>query len=258
MKDVLRQILDTTEIDNAVYSSEKNCFIFDEVYKAEETSPKPLYFDEDTIKNNLSWRVQNYELTKTWIDSLPSDYIVLDLGCGRLTNSNLLKNSKAIYIDGAYFEGIDVVCDFSKKLPLKSSSIDAILFSNVLEHMKEPQLVMNEISRVLKKDGELLLLVPYSIKLHQTPIDFFRYTKYALEYMSNNSALKVKEIKEVGGILNIMGTLLKEALQNEEKFLYKILFRLQYLLYRIQKKLFGEGKVIESTPQGYALYATKE
>ena len=41
--------------------------------------------------------------------------------------------------------------------------------------------------------------------------------------MSNNSALTVKEIKEVGGILNIMGTLLRQAIQNEEKFLNKIL-----------------------------------
>jgi len=258
MKDILDGILDITEIDNSVYSSEKNCFIFDEVYKVEDTSSKPMFFSEDVIKNSLGWRTQNYELTKIWVDSLPSDYIVLDLGCGQLTNSNLLKNSKVIYLDGAYFEGIDVVCDFGKKLPLKSSSVDAILFSNVLEHMKEPQLVMNEISRVLKKDGELLLLVPFSIKLHQTPFDFFRYTKYALEYMSNNSALTVKEIKEVGGILNIMGTLLRQAIQNEEKFLNKILFRFQYLLYRIQKKLFGEGKVIESLPQGYALYATKK
>jgi len=258
MKDILDQILDRSDFDNIVYSSEKSCYIFDEVYKAKATSAKPLFFSEKWIKKSVTWRVQNYELAKIWIDSLPSDYIILDLGCGRLTNSNLLKNSKVIYIDGAFFEGIDVVCDFSKKLPIKSSSVDAILFSNVLEHMKEPQLAMNEISRVLKKDGELLLLVPYSIKLHQTPIDFFRYTKYALEYMSNNSGLKVKEIKEVGGVLNIMGTLLKQAIRNEEESLYQILFRVQYLLHRIQTKLFGQGKVIESNPQGYALYATKK
>ena len=69
---------------------------------------------------------------------------------------------------------------------------------------------------------------------------------------------KVKEIKEVGGVLNIMGTLLRQAIRNEEKSLYKILFRVQYLLHRIQTKLFGQGKVIESNPQGYALYATKK
>ena len=258
MKDFLEEILDTTKVDNAVYSPEKNCFIFDEVYKAEDTSAKPMVFSEDQIKKSVSWRTQNYKLTRTWVDSLPSDFIVLDLGCGRLTNSNLLKNHKAIYIDGAYHEGIDVVCDFSKKLPLKSSSVDAILFSNVLEHMKEPQLIMNEISRVLKEDGELLILVPYNIKLHQTPIDFYRYTKYALEYMLNNSALTVKEIKEVGGILNIMGTLLRQAIQNEENSLYKFLFKFQYLTHRIQVKLFREGKVIESNPQGYVLYATKK
>jgi len=258
MKDFLEGILDKKEIDKAVYSSEKNCFIFDEVYKAEEISPKPLFFSEDVIKKSLSWRTQNYELTKIWVDSLQSDDIVLDLGCGRLTNSNLLKKSKAIYVDGAFFEGINVVCDFGKKLPFKSSSVDAILFSNVFEHMKEPQLVLNEISRVLKKDGELLLLVPFNIKLHQTPFDFFRYTKYALEYISSNSALTVKEIKEVGGVLNIMGTLFSQALQTEGNFLYKILLRFQFQLYRIQKKLFGDGKVIESNPQGYALYARKK
>lgn len=258
MKDTLDSILNFTDSDETVYSPEKNCFIFDEVYKVEDKSSNPLFYSEDEIKKSLNWRTQNYKLTKSWVDSLPSDYLVLDLGCGRLTNSNLLKNSKAVYMDGAYFEGVNVVCDFAKKIPIKSSSVDAILLSNVLEHVPEPQLLMKEISRILKEDGELLLLVPYSIKLHQTPFDFFRYTKYALEYLSNNSGLKVKEIREVGGILNIMGVLLRIALQNEEKVLNKILLKLQYLVYRIQKKVFGEGVIVKEIPQGYALYASKK
>lgn len=258
MKDALDIILDFTDSGENVYSPENDCFIFDEVYAAEDKSKNPLFYSEDEIKKSLNLRTQNYKITKNWIDSLPSDYLVLDLGCGRLTNSNLLKNSKAIYMDGAYFEGVNVVCDFAKKIPIKSASVDAILFSNVLEHVPEPQFLMKEISRILKEDGELLLLVPYSIKLHQTPFDFYRYTNFALEYLSDNSGLKVNEIRNVGGILNIIGVTLRIALQNEEKALNRFLLNLQYLVYRIQKKIFGEGEIVKEIPQGYALYATKK
>ncbi len=258
IKNILDQILDFNAYDEAVYSSKKDCFIFHEVYDVEDKSSKPLCLSENEIKKSLDWRSQNYELTKNWVESLPSDYLIVDLGCGPLTNSYLLKNYNAVYMDGGYFEGIDIVCDFTKRLPIKSSSVDAILLSNVLEHIPEPQLLLKEISRVLKKDGELLLLVPFIIKLHQTPLDFYRYTKHALQDLSNKSDLEVKEIRDVGGMLNILGNLLKLALRNEDKFFNRNLLRLQFLLYRIQKKFFGEGTLLTELPQGYALYASKK
>jgi SAM-dependent methyltransferase len=45
-------------------------------------------------------------------------------------------------------------------LPFRDSSFDAIVMSQVLEHMWEPETLLKEVSRVLSDGGSVLVLVP--------------------------------------------------------------------------------------------------
>jgi ubiquinone/menaquinone biosynthesis C-methylase UbiE len=46
-------------------------------------------------------------------------------------------------------------------LPLEDSSVECVLFIEVIEHLDGPELAIKEIKRVLKKDGSLILLFPH-------------------------------------------------------------------------------------------------
>ena len=149
------------------------------------------------------------------------------------------------------------MCNFSKKLPFKSNSIDAILCSNVLEHLPEPQIFFDEIYRVSKVNSSILILVPFIIKLHQEPYDFFRYSSHGLKYLSKKAGLEIIEIKEVGGFSNIFGNLLQVAIKETNNPVKLLGLKLQFLIWRVFRKFYKDDNSNPLLPQGYALILSK-
>ncbi len=232
--------------------------VFDEVYSPDEVKPKPFTFSEKQLKKDGNWRLQNFKLAAEWIASTDPSETVLDLGSGRLINSEILKNYEVIYVDGARFDGVNLICDFSSRIPLRSESISTILCSNVFEHLPEPQTCMNEIERILKPGGRCLILVPFIIKLHSEPFDFHRYTKYAIARYCRQAGFVDVKIQEVGGNSNILGTVLKIAISESDHPIKTLILRVQQLAWKITRKLFGDDKPSSTFPQGYAVFLKKQ
>jgi len=80
---------------------------------------------------------------------------VLDIGCGRTT----LKN--AVGLDQTKYPNVDIVADLNKKLPIESETFDVVHANQVLEHVENLPSLMDEIFRILKKDGIFVAHVPY-------------------------------------------------------------------------------------------------
>lgn len=112
--------------------------------------------------------------------------VVADIGAGPSYFDDILSRFTAIPVDLFPYKGIKVIADFNKNLPFKNESLDAILLSNVLEHIAEPAILISECRRVLKKGGVLVGAVPFMLPLHQTPYDFYRFTEFALVYQFRN------------------------------------------------------------------------
>lgn len=55
----------------------------------------------------------------------------------------------------------DLVID-AMNMDLEKSSVDSFIMLNTLHHMREPQKFFEEVNRILKPDGELRLIEPYS------------------------------------------------------------------------------------------------
>jgi predicted SAM-dependent methyltransferase len=82
--------------------------------------------------------------------------IKLDIGCGAS------KKEGFIGVDILKFEGVDIVHDLSKfPYPFEENSIDEIWMDNVLEHIENPILVMNEIYRICSNEARITISVPY-------------------------------------------------------------------------------------------------
>jgi SAM-dependent methyltransferase len=68
-------------------------------------------------------------------------------------------------------------------IPVPDESFDAVLLTQVLEHVPEPARVITELHRVLSPGGWLFLTAPLAWELHELPFDFYRYTGPGLEFL---------------------------------------------------------------------------
>src|SRR5262249_22644967 len=80
------------------------------------------------------------------------------------------------------------------RLPYDDESFDTVLSIQVLEHTPRPQALLNEMSRVLKRDGTLILSAPFCFRLHEEPHDYFRYSPHGLRHMCALAKLEITEI----------------------------------------------------------------
>ena len=98
--------------------------------------------------------------------------IVVDLGCGDKRYEALLNPNASQYIgvDKLAHEA-DIVADVTK-LPLATGSIDTVICFSVLDDIKESGMFLDEVYRVLRPDGVLLLSVNQLWRTHDPPYDY--------------------------------------------------------------------------------------
>ncbi|GIV87330.1 MAG: type 11 methyltransferase [Chloroflexus sp.] len=130
---------------------------------------------------------------------------LLDLGCGKRPYT-LIYNQQVDCSIGTEVSfsphGIneaDIVC-LAEHVPFRNQQFDTILCTEVLEHTRQPFQVMQEISRLLKPGGHLVLSVPFIYPIHEAPHDHWRFTRYGLERICHESGLEVLRIYTKGGI----------------------------------------------------------
>jgi len=83
--------------------------------------------------------------------------VQLDLGCGKK------KRKDHIGLDIAKSKDVNILCDLSFSVPLKSNSVDRVYSNHFLEHIDPPRhrVLFNEIVRVCKNDAIVTFTVPY-------------------------------------------------------------------------------------------------
>jgi len=135
-----------------------------------------------------NWLAKKIQLDLVKKSSLLLNGIVADLGCGtRPYESIILERANTYYgIDWPNtlhrFQS-DIGADLSKELPIKSTSIDNLVCFEVLEHLPEPYLLISEAFRILKPNGKIIISTPFQWREHEQPWDYYRYTRYGLEYL---------------------------------------------------------------------------
>lgn len=132
---------------------------------------------------------------------------VLDLGCGLQPYRSLL--SQAQGYTGADVEqrpGVDVQLVPGQPLPFADASFDAILCTQVLEHVADLDPVLAEMRRVLRPGGVLVVSVPFIYQVHGAPHDYRRLTEYGLAAALQGYSLET--LSRHGGAGSALGILL--------------------------------------------------
>lgn len=88
------------------------------------------------------------------------------------------------------------------ELAIKSESVETVLSLGVLEHIRDYRAYLSEATRVLKKDGNFIITIPFLYQAHggQDGVDdYYRWTMSGLKYDLEKSGLKCVVIEGFGG-----------------------------------------------------------
>lgn len=100
--------------------------------------------------------------------------------------------------------GVQVLGD-AQALGLAANVFDVVLCTEVLEHLPEPQQAIDEMHRVLKPGGTLLLTTRFLFPIHDAPHDYFRFTKYGLRHLLRRfDVLELQEEADSVGTLAVL------------------------------------------------------
>lgn len=184
------------------------------------------------------------ELRKTYVEALQKHlnntrkYKLLDYGCGDIPYKPLF-GSNVEYV--AYdMVGNPKATKFLNNLNTtneENSSYDIVLSSQVLEHVDNPINYLNEISRVLKKEGLLFLSTHGTWMYHPSPKDFWRWTSEGLIKLFQDQNFEVIEILSVGDLVSSGLQLFQDGIRSRiprifRKYFFLIIQFLQYFFYK--------------------------
>ncbi len=141
---------------------------------------------------------------------------LLDVGCGEKPYEPIFRPYVTEYV-GVEYEGTFGATEASRRdsppdftydghtLPFEDRSFDTVITVQVLEHTPTPQRVLDEIGRVVRRDGLVIVCVPFSFRLHEEPNDYFRYTPHGLRTMFEHASLSMDGIWSQGDLWSVLG-----------------------------------------------------
>jgi SAM-dependent methyltransferase len=146
-------------------------------------------------------------------DALPAGAVVLDAGAGTAPYRNLFAHVEYRTSDWAgslhaAALNVDIVAPL-EALPVDAETFDAVICTQVLEHVRDPLAALSEVHRVLRIHGSIWLTVPLVWELHEEPYDFYRYTAYGVRSLLERAGFGRIEVEPYGGMFSVVGQLLR-------------------------------------------------
>lgn len=155
-----------------------------------------------------NWLV--YEINHKFFNRY-SKYIgetIYDLGCGEMPYKDYFLQFAKRYVGVDWSDTLhklkaDIVADLNEKLPIDPEVAETVVSISVLEHLREPQTMLNEAFRILKPGGRIILQVPWQWWVHEVPYDYFRFTPYGLKYLMSKAGFKEIQVEPAAGFFTM-------------------------------------------------------
>ena len=169
--------------------------------------------------------LKNEATRSKWLEStllkIPNGSRILDAGAGELAQKKHCKHLNYVSQDFGKYDGsgdgkglqtkkwdntkLDIICDITK-IPEPDSSFDAIMCVEVFEHIPDPISAIKEFSRLIKKDGFLVLTAPFCSFTHFAPYHFYTgFTRYFYEKHLIDNNFEIIESTPNGNFFEYVG-----------------------------------------------------
>jgi SAM-dependent methyltransferase len=178
------------------------------------------YDDSEIEKNDKknktsfsAWKKFNFQKVNNVLNT-KKNLNILDIGSGKHFIEKIfpeLKENNFFRLDLANREYVDIIADLQKDSYFQKC-FDVVICLNVLEHVYKFEDFVNNMSNLVKKDGILLLSVPYNSGLHYLPNDYFRMSHYALKRLLEEKNFKIESIEP------FYSSFIKKIITNFENF----------------------------------------
>lgn len=188
---------------------------------------------------------------------------VLEIGAGRSRRrGHFLPPIQAadqwLYTDLALDLRPDFLSDVTT-LPCRDHTFDTILCLEVLEYLENPRAAMQEMRRVLKPGGLLILSLPF---LHRwdTPHDYWRLTAPGLHFALTRAGFVVESLAPQGGPLAVIVNITRHLLAKHPKsrswrMLCELLAPFSRYLMRLDTALVKRSATFPTFTTGYVVVA---
>jgi SAM-dependent methyltransferase len=218
-----------------------------------------------------------------WLEKIlsliPEGSRILDAGAGEQQFRKYCTHLQYVAQDFAQYDGtgdgsglqmgswdqakLDIISDITS-IPEPDSSFDAILCSEVLEHLPSPIEAIAEFSRLLKTGGYLILTAPFCSLTHFAPYHYSTgFNTYFYQKHLTENKFEILEIKTNGNFIEFVAQELRRvetvastyAKTKRLSLLEKIVIRsLLNLLSRLSNRDKGSSELLCF---GYQVFAKK-
>jgi SAM-dependent methyltransferase len=140
-----------------------------------------------------------------FVEELPARTRWIDLGAG----GRRLRD--AVRVDRDFGEPVEVLAD-APDLPFRDGVLDAVVTTGTLEHLVNPDRVLQEVARALRPGGLVYVEVPFLQGYHADPDDFWRFTENGLRLLLQRNGFRPEESGAHMGPFSAVTWILSEAL----------------------------------------------
>lgn len=168
--------------------------------------------------------MSNDNARNAWLEkvlsAIPAGSSVLDVGAGEQANRRYCQHLNYVSQDFCQYDGcgdraglqterwdtsrIDIVSDITD-IPRESASFDLVLCTEVLEHVPNPVAALNELCRLVKPGGQLVMTSPFWSLTHFSPYHFSSgFNRYFFEHHLPQNGLVVEEMVANGNYFACM------------------------------------------------------
>jgi SAM-dependent methyltransferase len=156
---------------------------------------------------------------------------ILDVGCGQKPYQHLFSDSHYIGLELDTSENRkNKKADFfydGFTFPFDDGVFDGVVMNQVFEHVFNPEYFLDEVNKVLRDDGKLLMTVPFVWDEHEQPSDFARYSSFGLRALLERHGFSIiehhKSIADIRVIFQLVNAYIYKITISRNKYVNMLL-----------------------------------
>lgn len=238
------------------------------------------YFDKTILSSDIG--LNNQSNRDIWLKNtllkIPSGSRILDAGAGELKYKEYCSHLNYVSQDFAQYDGkgdnsglqtqswdnskLDIISDITS-IPELDCSFDAIMCIEVLEHVPDPVSALKELSRLLKKNGHLILTAPFCSLTHFAPYHFSTgFNKYFYQKILTENGFEIIDIESNGNYFEYIAQELRRLPEISLRYSAIRLTLFNRLMLRIMLKILDKMNKKDKASKellcyGYHVFARK-
>lgn len=113
----------------------------------------------------------------------------------------------------------DIILDVADMKGIAREAVDVVLATELFEHVENPEQGLKECFRVLKKNGAMILSVPFLYQVHSDPYDFQRWTSHKWKKELAECGFRIEKFIVMGRYFTVLADVEKEFIKSLPRFL---------------------------------------